>query len=67
LIVGARPDGRNPAIRRLLADGLFRHIEILRGRPELIDPRGFWTFVVSLPGRTLASSPRCDGRPPTTR
>jgi len=35
LIVGARPDGRDPTIRRLLADGLFRHIETLRARPDL--------------------------------
>jgi hypothetical protein len=35
LIVGARPDGRDPAIRRLLADGLFGHIEMLRARPDL--------------------------------
>ena len=40
LIVGAMPNGRNPAIRRLLADGLFRHIEILRGHPDLIDRAG---------------------------
>jgi hypothetical protein len=35
LIVGARPDGRDPAIRRLLADGLFGHIDMLRARPDL--------------------------------
>lgn len=35
LIVGARPDGRQPAMRRLLADGLARHIEILRAHPDL--------------------------------
>jgi hypothetical protein len=40
LIVGAMPNGRNPAIRRLLADGLFRHNEILRGHPDLIDRAG---------------------------
>jgi aminoglycoside phosphotransferase (APT) family kinase protein len=40
LIAGARPDGRQPANRRLLADGLARHIEILRARPDLIDRVG---------------------------
>jgi Ser/Thr protein kinase RdoA (MazF antagonist) len=40
LIVGPRPDGRDPAIRRLLADGLARHIEILRARPDLVPRAG---------------------------
>lgn len=40
LIVGARPDGRDPAIRRLLADGLSRHIEMLRARPDLLQRAG---------------------------
>jgi hypothetical protein len=40
LIVGAMPDGRDPAIRRLLAGGLFRHIEILRARPDLLQRAG---------------------------
>ena len=40
LIVGARPDGRDPAIRRLLADGLSRHIEMLRPRPDLLQRAG---------------------------
>ena len=36
LIDGASPDGRNPGIRRLLAHGLARHIEILRTRPDFV-------------------------------
>jgi Ser/Thr protein kinase RdoA (MazF antagonist) len=40
LIVGPRPDGRQPAIRRLLAEGLARHIEILRTHPDLIRRAG---------------------------
>ena len=40
LIVGARPDGRDPAIRRLLADGLSRHIRMLRARPDLLRRAG---------------------------
>lgn len=40
LIVGARPDGRHPATRRLLADGLARHINLLRARPDLIERVG---------------------------
>jgi Ser/Thr protein kinase RdoA (MazF antagonist) len=40
LLAGARPDGRDPAIRRLLAEGLARHIELLRARPELVARAG---------------------------
>jgi Ser/Thr protein kinase RdoA (MazF antagonist) len=40
LLAGAVPDGRDPAARVLLADGLFRHIEILRARPDLIRRAG---------------------------
>lgn len=40
LLVGTMPDGRDPAIRRLLADGLARHIEILRARPDLVPRAG---------------------------
>jgi Ser/Thr protein kinase RdoA (MazF antagonist) len=40
LLVGARPDGRDPGVRRLLADGLARHIEILRTRPDLVPRAG---------------------------
>jgi hypothetical protein len=40
LLVGPSPDGRDPVVRRLLADGLRRHIEILRGRPDLIPRAG---------------------------
>ena len=40
LIVGARPDGRDPGTRRLLADGLARHIDILRTRPDLVGRAG---------------------------
>ncbi|HLL64875.1 MAG TPA: hypothetical protein VK453_03895 [Micromonosporaceae bacterium] len=36
LIDGNAPDGRDPASRLLLAEGLARHIEILRGRPDLV-------------------------------
>jgi hypothetical protein len=39
-IVGPRPDGRQPATRRLLADGLARHIEILRARTDLVGRAG---------------------------
>ena len=35
LIEGEVPDGRDPTTRRLLAEGLVRHIELLRGQPEL--------------------------------
>jgi hypothetical protein len=31
LIEGEIPDGRDPANRQLLAEGLARHIELLRG------------------------------------
>ena len=34
LIVGGAPDGRDPASRLLLAEGLPRQIEILRDRPD---------------------------------
>jgi len=40
LIVGGAPDGRDPAIRRLLADGLAHHIELLRDIPELVRGAG---------------------------
>jgi Ser/Thr protein kinase RdoA (MazF antagonist) len=40
LLVGTRPDGRDPAIRRLLAEGLARHIGILRARPDLVPRAG---------------------------
>jgi aminoglycoside phosphotransferase (APT) family kinase protein len=45
LIVGAKPNGRQPANRRLLAEGLARHIEILRAHPYLVrraDPGPSW-------------------------
>lgn len=35
LITGARPNGRQPAARRLLADGLAQHIKILAAHPDL--------------------------------
>ena len=35
LIAGARPDGRQPATRRLLADGLAQHIKILAAHQDL--------------------------------
>lgn len=40
LIAGGRPDGREPAVRRLLADGLFRHIDLLRAVPDLVQRAG---------------------------
>lgn len=40
LIVSARPDGRQPANRRLLAEGLARHIAILRAHPDLVERAG---------------------------
>ena len=40
MIEGPRPDGRDPDVRRLLAEGLVRHIEILRARPDLIPRAG---------------------------
>lgn len=35
LIVGSVPDGRDAGTRRLLADGLARHIQLLQDRPDL--------------------------------
>lgn len=40
LVEGSTPDGRDPASRRLLAEGLARHIEILRGHPDLVSRTG---------------------------
>jgi hypothetical protein len=40
LLAGARPGGRDPALRRLLAAGLAQHIEILRARPDLVRRAG---------------------------
>jgi Ser/Thr protein kinase RdoA (MazF antagonist) len=40
LVVGTMPDRRDPAIRRLLAEGLSRHIKILRDQPDLIQRAG---------------------------
>lgn len=40
LIVGSVPDGRDAGIRRLLADGLARHILLLQARPDLIGRAG---------------------------
>ena len=37
---GAAPDGRDPSNRRLLAEGLAGHIDVLRGRPDLISRAG---------------------------
>lgn len=36
LVDGQAPDGRNPAIRLLLAEGLAHHIDILRDHPDLV-------------------------------
>ena len=40
LIVGTTPDGRDPAHRLLLAEGLARHIEILRSEPGFVRRAG---------------------------
>ncbi|WP_090593599.1 aminoglycoside phosphotransferase/kinase family protein [Auraticoccus monumenti] len=40
LIDGPRPDGRQPGVRELLAEGLARHIEVLRSRPHLVAQAG---------------------------
>lgn len=40
LMVGAPPDGRDPAQRLLLAEGLARHIEILRNHADLVRRAG---------------------------
>lgn len=40
LIGGAAPDGREPAVRMLLAGGLARHIELLRQRPDFVRRAG---------------------------
>ncbi len=40
LIVGSAPDGRDAGIRRLLADGLARHIKLLQARPDLVGRAG---------------------------
>ena len=40
LLEGHPPDGREPAIRRLLAAGLARHIDLLRGQPDLLRRAG---------------------------
>ncbi|GAA1855709.1 phosphotransferase [Microlunatus capsulatus] len=40
LVVGPRPDGRDPVVRRLLAEGLARHVAVLRSRPDLVAPAG---------------------------
>ncbi|SDS59600.1 Phosphotransferase enzyme family protein [Friedmanniella luteola] len=40
LLPGPRPDGRDPAVRRLLADGLAHHVEILRALPDLVGRAG---------------------------
>ncbi|SDS76604.1 hypothetical protein [Actinopolymorpha singaporensis] len=40
LIAGTVPDGRDPAVRRLLAAGLARHIDLLRARPDLLRRAG---------------------------
>jgi hypothetical protein len=40
LVDGETPDGRDPAMRRLLAEGLARHIAILRKHPDLVQRAG---------------------------
>ncbi len=40
LIDGQAPDGRDPILRRLLADGLARHIDLLRDHADLVQRTG---------------------------
>lgn len=40
LLAGETPDGLDPAHRRLLAQGLARHVDLLRGRPDLVRRAG---------------------------
>lgn len=40
LIEGSAPDGRDPAHRLLLAEGLARHIDILRDQTDLVSRAG---------------------------
>jgi hypothetical protein len=40
LIVGSAPDGRDAKVRRLLADGLARHVQLLQARPDLVGRAG---------------------------
>lgn len=40
LIEGTRPDGRDPGMRRVLAEGLAVHIDLLRARPDLVSRVG---------------------------
>lgn len=40
LIAGTVPDGRDPAVRQMLADGLARHIRILRTQPDVVRQTG---------------------------
>ena len=37
---GGTPDGRDPGSRRLLADGLAWHMDVLRGHSHLLDSAG---------------------------
>lgn len=39
-IVGTMPNGRDPAVRRLLAEGLFRHINLPRDQSDLVRRAG---------------------------
>lgn len=61
LMGGTTPNGRDPAGRRLLAEGLARHIEILRDQSDLVERAGLgpsWCQYQSGPGqsRTTPSS-----------
>jgi hypothetical protein len=40
LIGGTMPNGRDPAVRQLLAEGLFRHINLLRDQSDLVQRAG---------------------------
>lgn len=40
LMEGSVPNGRDAGHRRLLADGLARHIQLLRGHPDLVERAG---------------------------
>lgn len=40
LMAGAAPDAREPGVRRLLAEGLARHVDVLRARLDLVARAG---------------------------
>lgn len=64
LLAGAVPDGRDPAVRRLLADGLARHVAILRSRPDLVPRAGAGPSWCRYQDGPLARPARHPGRLP---